>query len=121
MLTLPVPEVNFFRTVTGKYPVIEFLNSLSGKQAQKIAWVLELFEDTKIVAKQYFKKLRNTNDIWEIRVIYAGDIFRILGFFESNNIFVLTNGFVKKTQKTPLSEIKIAEERKKEYYERKPK
>lgn len=121
MLTYTVPEVNFYRTVSGKCPVIDFLDSLDGKQAQKISWVLELFEDTTIVSRQYFKKLINTNDIWEIRIIHSGDIFRILGFFESQNIFVLTNGFVKKTQKTPLSEIRIAEERKRDYYERKRK
>ncbi|MDP3684889.1 MAG: type II toxin-antitoxin system RelE/ParE family toxin [Ignavibacteria bacterium] len=48
-------------------------------------------------------------------------MFRMLGFFEANNIFVLTNGFIKKTQKTPFNEIKIAEERKREYIERKKK
>jgi len=45
--------------------------------------------------------------------------FRILGFFDGGKLIVLTNGFAKKTQKTPLSEIKLAENRKKEYIERK--
>ena len=72
-----------------------------------------------VVPKQYFKRLKNTDDVWEIRIIFSGDIFRILGFFESNNNFVLTNGFIKKSQKTPQSEIKLAEERKRNYYERK--
>ncbi len=116
-----MPEVNFYESKFGKQPIVDFLNSLTGKQAQKIAWVLELFEETNIVPKQYFKKLKSTDDIWEIRIIYSGDIFRMLGFFESNNIFVLTNGFIKKTQKTPFNEIKIAEERKREYIERKKK
>ena len=72
-----------------------------------------------VVPKQYFKKLKNTDDIWEIRITFSGDIFRILGFFESNNNFVLTNGFIKKSQKTPQSEINLAEERKRNYFERK--
>ena len=114
-------EVNFYQQESGKFPAIEFLNSLSGKQAQKVAWVLELFEDTSIVSKQYFKKLKNTDDIWEIRIIYSGDIFRLLGFFENNGNFIVTNGFVKKTQKTPKNEIQLAEERKRKYYERKMK
>ncbi|MCK9426255.1 MAG: type II toxin-antitoxin system RelE/ParE family toxin [Ignavibacteriaceae bacterium] len=116
-----MPEVNFYESKSGKQPIVDFLNSLTGKQAQKIAWVLQLFEEKNIVPKQYFKKLKSTDDIWEIRIIYSGDIFRILGFFESNNIFILTNGFIKKTQKTPFNEIKIAEERKREYIERKKK
>ncbi|MCF8241308.1 MAG: type II toxin-antitoxin system RelE/ParE family toxin [Melioribacteraceae bacterium] len=114
-----MPEVNFYQSESGKYPVIEFLDSLNGKQAQKITWVFELFEEMSVVPRQYFKKLKNTDDIWEIRIIFSGDIFRILGFFERNNNFILTNGFIKKSQKTPQSEIKLAEERKRNYYERK--
>lgn len=111
-------EVNFYKTEFGKNPVKEFLDSLTGKQAKKIIWVLELFEETNILPKQYFKKLAGTDDIWEIRVVFSGDIFRLLGFFEQNGNFLITNGFVKKTQKTPLNEIKIAEERKRIYYKR---
>jgi len=119
MLTSYVREVNFYETESGKSPVVEFLNSLTGNQAKKITWVLELFEDTSIVPRQYFKKLENTDNIWEIRVIYSGDIFRILGFFEPNGNFLVTNGFVKKTQKTPLNEIRLAEDRKSIFMERK--
>jgi phage-related protein len=114
-------EVNFYQSESGKYPVKEFLDSLTGKQVKKITWVLELVEDIPIIPKQYFKKLLSTDDIWEIRIIYSGNIFRLLGFFESNGNFIITNGFVKKTQKTPMNEIKIAEERKRNYYERKEK
>lgn len=116
-----MPEINFYKTLSGKIPVEDFFNSLPGKHAQKIIWVLELFENTTFVSKQYFKKLINTDDIWEIRVIYSSNIFRVLGFFESQNVFVLTNGFVKKSQKTPTSEIKTAEQRKKEFMQRKKK
>lgn len=42
-------EVNFYQTESGSYPVIEFLDKLSGKQAQKITWVLELFEEMAVV------------------------------------------------------------------------
>jgi len=112
-------EVNFYQSENGKYPAKEFLDSFRGKQANKITWVLEIFEDTSIVPTQYFKKLKGTDDIWEIRVIFSGDIFRLLGFFETDGNFIITNGFVKKTQKTPLNEITIAEERKSNYYERK--
>ena len=111
--------INIYRSESGKYPAKDFLDSLNGKQAQKIVWVLELFEELSIVPKQYFKKLKNTNDIWEIRVLFSGDIFRMLGFFESSGNFILTNGFVKKSQKTPQSEIKTAEDRKRNYCERK--
>lgn len=45
--------------------------------------------------------------------------FRLLGFFDDGNLVVLTNGFVKKTQKTPTEQIVLAEQRKKEYLRRK--
>jgi phage-related protein len=112
-------EVNFYQLESGKYPAKDFLDSLTGKQAKKVTWVLQIFEETSILPKQYFKKLTGTENIWEVRVTFAGDIFRLLGFCESNGNFIITNGFVKKTQKTPLNEIKTAEERKRNYYERK--
>lgn len=119
MLTCHMRELNFYQSDSGKFPAIDFLSSLTGKQAKKITWVLELFEDTSIVPKQYFKKLKSTDDIWEVRIIFSSDIFRLLGFFEKNGNFIVTNGFIKKTQKTPEKEIKIAEERKRNYFERK--
>ncbi len=46
------------------------------------------------------------------------NIFRLLGFLQGNNLIILTNGFIKKTQKTPLQEIKLAQSRKKDYLKR---
>jgi len=114
-------EVNFYTTSSGRSPVSEFLESLPGKQVQKITWILEIIEEYYIVPKQYFKKLENTDDIWEARATSSPNIFRILGFFDGADRVILTNGFVKKTQKTPLKEIRLAEKRKKDYFERKGK
>lgn len=69
--------------------------------------------------KTYLKKLVNTEDIWEVRVQFSGDIFRLLGFFEANKLLILTHGFQKKTQKTPTNDIKLAEKRKADYIKRK--
>ena len=77
-----------------------------------------LIEDMDLVPKEFYKKLTNTDDIWEVRVKLASDIFRILGFPDSNQI-VLTNGFVSKSQQTPRREIQIAEQRKADYFTRK--
>jgi len=112
-------NINFYRTDDGKCPVEEFLDSLSGRQAQKVAWVLQLVEELDIVPTTYLKKLVNTDGIWEVRVQVSGNIFRLLGFFEGDNLVVLNHGFQKKTQKTPSKEIKIAESRKRDYLRRK--
>jgi len=59
--------------------------------------------------------LVNTDDIWEVRVDGKDKTYRRLGFFDGNKIVVLNHAFVKKTQKTPKRDIKIAENRKREY------
>lgn len=108
-------EVQFFRRVDGSSPVEEFIDGLTDKQAQKVAWVLKLIEDMDIIPAQYWKKLTNTDDIWEARIQFGGNIFRILGFESKGKFVVLTNGFAKKTQKAPKREIDLAEQRKKTY------
>ena len=111
-------EIHFYRSESGSCPVEEFLDSLTGKQAQKVAWVLQLIEEMDIVSTQYFKKLTNTDDLWEVRVQLGNNIFRLLGFIEGNEIIILNHAFQKKTQKTPKKEIQIAEARKKDYLKR---
>ena len=111
--------VNFYRTVSGNCPVEGFLDSLSGKQAQKVIWVLRLIEELDMVPRQYLKKLVNTQDIWEVRVQFGGNTFRLLGFFDGSTLIILTNGFAKKSQKTPRQEIELATRRKNDYLLRK--
>ena len=50
-------EILFYRTESGSSPVEDFLDSLESKQAQKVAWVLQLIEELDVVPSQYFKKL----------------------------------------------------------------
>ena len=106
--------ISFYRLPNGNSPIEEFLDSLSSKQAQKVLWVLQLVEELEVVPRQYFKKLVDRDDIWEVRIQFGSDIFRLLGFFEGRWLLVLTNGFAKKTQKTPPNEIVLAVRRKEE-------
>jgi phage-related protein len=110
--------VEFFRLPNGKCPVEEFLDSLTGKQAQKVLWVLRLIEELDVVPRQYFKKLIDNEGIWEVRIHIGNNIFRLLGFFDRGTLLILTNGFAKKTQKTPPQEIALAIRRKEEYLAR---
>ena len=111
-------EIVFYRQENGRCPVEEFLDSLSDKQVEKVLWVLRLIEELDHVPRQYFKKLVNTDDIWEARIQVGNNTFRILGFFFESNFVVLTNGFAKKSQKTPQQEIKLSTVRKKDYLKR---
>jgi len=109
----------FYKTQSSKCPVSEFLDSLSSKQAKKVTWVLNLVENQSRVPIEYLKKLSGTSGLWEIRIQSGSDIFRLLGFIDDGKLVVLTNGFTKKSQKTPANEIQIAELRKTDYLKRK--
>ena len=111
-------RISFYRTKSGKCPVEEHLDTLTDPQAAKITWVLKLIRETENISTRYFKKLVNTDDIWEIRVSAGKNIFRLLGFIHEREIILLTNSFQKKTRKTPKKEIRLAEKRKKDYLSR---
>ena len=110
-------KVTFYKTVDGKCPVAEFIDSQPAKVAQKIAWVLKAVQELEKVPKTYFKKITDT-DFYEVRIEISGNIYRLLGFFHKGNLVFLTNGFQKKTQKTPANEIETCRERMKEFLKR---
>jgi len=110
--------VEFYHFANGASPIEEFLDSLNGKQAQKVVWVLRLIEELDVVPRQYFQKVVNTEDLWEVRVQFGGNIFRLLGFFENGTLLILTHGFAKKTQKTPAQDIALATQRKHDHLSR---
>ena len=111
-------RVIFYKTADGKCLVQDFFDSLPGKVAQKVAWVLSLLEDLEVVPSTYFKKLTGTEEIWECRIQFASNAYRIFCFFEGNSVVILTHGFAKKTQKTPQQEIERAEAYRRDYLKR---
>jgi phage-related protein len=112
-----VREVHFYRAKSGDCPVEEFLDALTGKQAQKVVWVLRLVEQLDPVPAQYFKKLVDTDGLWEVRAQHGGDTFRLIGFFDGSRL-LLVSGFAKKTERTPLQELEVAEARRQDYLSR---
>lgn len=111
-------EIEFYRTRDEKCPVEDYLDGLNSKQVEKVLWTLRAVKTLNPVPAQYLQKMTNTDDLWEVRVSFAGDIFRLLGFYNAKGSLVLTHGFTKKTQKTPAQEILTAENRKKDYENR---
>jgi len=111
-------EIKFYKTSSGKSPIEDFLDSLSAKEAQKVIWVLSLIEEMETVSTKFYKKLSNCDGIIEIRAQIGKNNFRLLGFEHNSTFVILTNGFKKKDQKVPKSEISLAEQRKTEYLSR---
>ncbi len=110
--------VKFYKTIDGHCPVQEFIESLSGKVAQKVTWTLSLLEELESLPSTYFKKLADTDGIWEVRISLGSDSYRIFCFFAGNSVVILTHGLVKKTQKTPPGEIDRAESYKQDFLSR---
>ena len=111
-------EVILYTSESGECPVKNFLDSLPGKVLQKVTWVLNLVSELEKIPTTYFKKLKNSDDIWECRVQFGSNIYRLFCFFANGSIIVLTHGLIKKTQKTPKSEIKRAIKYKNDYIRR---
>ncbi len=95
----------------------DFMNSLSKPERLKILRALLLFETEDKIPYHYIKYLRD--GIYEFRVSYINNEFRLFFIHDGETIVVLFNCIKKKSQKTPENEIKKAIKLKKEYYEQK--
>ncbi len=100
---------------------IEFYQKQNKKVKGKIKYVFELIEQVEQVPRKFLKHLEGTNGLYEIRIEYQSNIYRIFCCFDEGRLVVLFNGFQKKTQKTPKKEIEKAEKLMKLYFERKNK
>jgi len=76
------------------------------------------FSDLNVLPSTYFKKLVGTDEIWECRIQFGSNSYRIFCFFLSNSIVVLTHGFMKKSRETPGHEIERAEAYKRDFLKR---
>ena len=106
----------FYETNDGECPVEDFINSQPLKMRAKIARVLELLEENgNLLRMPYSEYLED--GIFQIRAQVGSDITRVLYFFVVGRKIILTNGFVKKTQETPVEEIELAKKYRSEYFE----
>lgn len=97
----------------------DFYKSVSSKVQIKIIWTFRIIEDLERIPEIYFKHLDDTDGLYEIRVQFGSDIYRIFCFFDDQNIVVVGHGFQKKTQKIPMKEIEKALKIRKEYFDEK--
>lgn len=111
-------EVEYYEKSDGTYPAEEFILSQDIKMQTKLFRLLELLElKGNELREPYSKSL--SDGIFEIRAIQGNNITRVLYFFVVGKKIILTNGFVKKTQKTPDSEITLAKKYRTDYELRK--
>ncbi|HQU94034.1 MAG TPA: type II toxin-antitoxin system RelE/ParE family toxin [Pyrinomonadaceae bacterium] len=109
-----------FRTVEiYKNYFTDFLTGLPQPAKDKVYWTIGLIETVPRVSERYLKKLEGTDGLFEVRIEFGGNIYRIFCFFDEGKLVILLNGFVKKTQKTPRREIERALRLRQQYYEEK--
>lgn len=99
--------------VYGRY-FLDFIEQLTDGERRKIDYGLQLLKTQERLSTKFVKLIRD--GLFELRTEYAGKIFRVFFIFEDGQIVVLFNGFQKKTQKTPSSEIEKALQIKAQYY-----
>jgi len=98
---------------------IEFYKKLDPKVKSKIQYVFELIKQVDRVPNKFLEHLTGTEGLYEIRVEYGSNIFRIFCCFDEGQLVILFNGFQKKTQKTPQKEIDKAIRLMNEYFKSK--
>lgn len=97
----------------------EFLLKQTEKVQNKIYKILEAIEILEQIPSRYFKHIKDTDGLYEVRVQLGTNIWRVFCFFDGDRLVILLNGFQKKTQKTPKGEIQKAISLMKEYYKQK--
>jgi phage-related protein len=99
----------------------EFLDSLADKPREKIIYNIRKAQITQ--DKELFKKLND--EIWEFRTLYNKTHYRLFAFWDKigkvDTIVISTHGLIKKSDKTPPSEITKAEKIRNLYFKQKNK
>jgi phage-related protein len=98
---------------------LDFFDQQTEKVKEKIDHVLFVVTIADRIPRKFFQHLEGTNGLYEIRVEFQGNIYRIFCCFDEGQVVVLFNGFQKKSQKTPSAELDKAVKIMNEYFDEK--
>ena len=110
-------EIVFYEKPDGSEPAMDFIMSLDDKMQARVLRTIDLLSKNGAELREPYSK-HLVDGIFEIRAKVGSDISRVLYFFVVGHKVVITNGFIKKTQKTPKNEIELARKYRNEYLSR---
>lgn len=99
----------------------DFYLDQTEKVQEKIEYVFKILRTVQNVPKKFLVHITGTDGLYEIRIEYESNIYRIFCCFDKGNLVILFNGFQKKSQKPPKKEIDLALKLKDEYFNAKKK
>jgi phage-related protein len=103
--------------VAYKHYFKDFLTRQTKKVQDKIFKIIEIIERQQQIPEKYLKHIEGYKGLFEARISLGSDIWRVFCFFDKGRLVILLNGFQKKTQKTPKSELDKAAKLMNDYYE----
>jgi phage-related protein len=98
---------------------VDFYLEQSTKVQEKIEYIFRIIRQVDRVSRKFLCQIEGTEGLYEIRVEYSSNIFRIFCCFDQGNLVILFNGFHKKSQKIPKTEIEKGLRLKNEYFKSK--
>jgi len=104
----PILSVRFYRTASGSEPVREWLLGLAKDDRRAVGEDIKTAQYGWPLGMPLIRKLEP--GLWEVRSHIAAGIARVL-FTVDGSVMVLLHGFVKKSQNTPASDLKTAQQR----------
>ena len=110
-------SIEYYKSRNGKYPVVEFIDSLEAKSRARIARTLDLLEEFGIeLGMPYSRYLEK--QLSELRVRHGRNHYRIIYFLFTGKTFILLHGFSKKTDAVPRADLQMAQNRRDDYLSR---
>ena len=112
----PVREIFYYKDY-----YLNFFETLQPEVKKKFNWILQLITILDRIPKKFFKHITDSSDLYEIRIEFGSNIYRVFCFFDKDQLIILLNCYQKKTEKIPLKELQLAEKLKKQYFDEKNK
>lgn len=104
----------FYEKSDGTHPALDFINGLDDDMQAKIFREISILRNLGYDMREPYSKSLG-DGIFELRAKFGSNISRVLYFFVVGRRIILTNGFIKKTQKTPKKEIDLAKKYRSDY------